>query len=55
VTATSIQKTFAHIGYIDKNVFDNEDESNVDDGIRDEVDEGLDNEVDYEINELIIR
>jgi hypothetical protein len=50
VTAKSIQKTFAHIGYIDKACIDDEDEQD-DDSL---LDEGLENEVDYDVTELII-
>jgi hypothetical protein len=60
VSAKSIQKTFAHIGYIDKIlVVDADDKQLVgddDDDHEDEtLDEGLDNEVDVDESELIIR
>jgi hypothetical protein len=52
VSELSIRKTFAHIGYVEKNSEENEDE---DDGEEERLDEGLDNEVEVDEAELIIR
>jgi hypothetical protein len=52
VSAKSIRKTFAHIGYIEKSAIDDDNDS---DEQEEEGDEGLENVVEVDESELIIR